>query len=171
MWNAELYIASKGVDPEAQTAKTALKDAFGLTGLERLMRHEIWLIKTSFHQKEKAKQLAVFLAEKTSVFVNPNKHVYAVSLSKTSRLNADIPALKSFQAHLYVHSPEDAKPELAMEHLKKIYKISLKGLEKGVLWSVQLREEASSPETLTALMNRLGAGFFANKHYQQYSVL
>lgn len=170
MWNAELYIASKGVDPEAQTAKTALIDAFGMANLKRLMRHDVWVIRTPFSQKEKAKKLALFLAEKTSAFVNPNKHVYAVALSKTPRPNADIPALRSFHAHLYVHSPEDAKPELAIEHLKKIYRISLKGLEKGVLWSVQLKEEVS-PGTLKALMNTVAARFFANKHYQKYFVL
>lgn len=171
MWNAELFIASKGVDPEAQTAKSALKDSLRLEHLDRLLRHDVWTIKTNLAQREKAKKLAAFLAEKTSVFVNPNKHVYDILLVNKPVLQTHFPRLSGFCGHIYVHNLEDAKPELAFEHLKNIYKISLKGLDKGVLWSVQLREDKRSPAQLRKILNQVAMTFFVNKHFQVYKII
>lgn len=171
MWNAELFIASKGVDPEAQTAKAALKDALHLETLDRLMRHDVWTVKTNFTQRGKAKKLAAFLAEKTSVFVNPNKHVYDILTVDKPVIYAELRRLSGYHGHIYVHNLEDAKPQFAMEHLKKIYGISLKGLEKGVLWSVHLKEDKQSPAQLRKILNQVAMTFFVNKHFQTYKII
>lgn len=170
MWNAELFIASKGVDPEAQTAAFALKDSLHFHSLGRLLRHDVWIIKTNFAQREKAKKLAAFLAEKTSVFVNPNKHVHDLLLVNKPVLQTHVPRLSGFHGHIYVHNFTDAKPQLALEHIKKIYKISLKGLVKGVLWSVQLRGDKHSPAEIKKILNQVALTFFVNKHFQAYKI-
>ena len=61
MWNAELFIASKGMDPEAQTAAFALKDSLDFHSLDRLFRHDVWLIKTNFAHPQKTKKISLFL--------------------------------------------------------------------------------------------------------------
>ncbi len=77
MWQVELCVQLKTYDLSALTAKQTLWE-MGYKKLTDIFRQDYYLFNIPKETKEEAESIVKSLAEKTPLFVNPNKHIYYI---------------------------------------------------------------------------------------------
>ena len=82
MWQIELCVQLKTYDLSALTAKQTLWE-MGYKKLTNIFRQDYYLFNISAKTKEEAESIVKSLAEKTPLFVNPNKHTYCIRSQKS----------------------------------------------------------------------------------------
>jgi phosphoribosylformylglycinamidine (FGAM) synthase PurS component len=163
----ELTVSLKIPDVTALTARRALQGPMGYGAeLADLRRADWWRLQLEAADDEAALALARALAEQTNVFVNPNKHVFQVSLHAGVR--ASRPGVVTVGVLTGFH--DEAKAALALEALQGRlgYGEQVRGLELGTLWTFHLR--TAEPAQARALAERMtvshhrDSGLLVNPH-------
>jgi len=173
MQSVELLVKLKIPDVTALTAAGALRRRMGYEdALLSLTRADYYRLELGTEDAGEALSLARDLAEKTNVFVNPNKHVYELRAG-----SKDIAAARDgYRVQVLVTDPLDGSAEGALAALQGRlgYGGRVTGLVKGVLWTLDLAcdsaEEARRIASDIAVTRSREQGLLMNPHFQECRV-
>lgn len=174
MESVELLVRLKIPDVTALTAAGALRRRMGYAEvLKSLKRADYFRLQLNVADSAAAIELATELAEKTNVFVNPNKHVYEV---RAGSHQAVAESDGRHVVHVLVTDPTDGSAEGALSALQGRlgYGERVTGLVKGVLWSLELAcESRARAEELAreiAVTTARDQGLLLNPHFQECEI-
>jgi phosphoribosylformylglycinamidine (FGAM) synthase PurS component len=181
VYDIELFVRLKIPDVVAITARTTLQRRMGYgETLKALRREDFWKITVEASSLAAAKRLAVELAEKTSVFVNPNKHAYSFEVRQAGahdRSKAPTSRDGLWDVRVLVTADDDAEASLTLDTLQNRlgYGDAVRNVERGTLWTLTLAAESADAargiaEDIT-VTRRVDAGLLANPHFQGYEIL
>lgn len=171
MQTVRLLVRLKIPDVTALTAANALRRSMGYSQLKELKRADYYCLELNADTPEQAIALAQELAEKTNLFVNPNKHVYEVWTSREEKAPA-----QGKLAQVLVTDPNDGSAQgmLAALQGRLGYGDQVAGLTKGLLWTMALEvdceEEARRLAGEMAETKSLDKGLLVNPHFQEFEV-
>ncbi len=171
MHDVALLVRLKIPDVTALTAANALRRSLGYTQLKALTRADYYRLSLNTETPAAALDLARELAEKTNLFVNPNKHVYELH----EQLDAG-DAADGHIARVLVTDPHDGSAEgmLAALQGRLGYGDRVAGITKGLLWTLHLDcadvEEARRLAAEMAETKSLEQGLLVNPHFQDFEV-
>ena len=171
MQTAAILVRLKIPDVTALTAANALRRSMGYTQLKELRRADYYRLELAVDTPEQAVALASELAEKTNLFVNPNKHVYEIWTAREEQAPA-----QGQLAHVLVTDPNDggAQGILAALQGRLGYGGKVTGVTKGLLWTMVLDtddpEEARRLAAEMAETKSLSQGLLVNPHFQEFEV-
>lgn len=171
MQSVAILVRLKIPDVTALTASNALRRSMGYKQLKELRRADYYRLELAVDTPEQAVALASELAEKTNLFVNPNKHVYEVWTSREEKAPA-----QGQLAHVLVTDPNDGSAQGMLAALKGRlgYGDKVTGVTKGLLWTMVLDtedpEEARRLASEMAETKSLGQGLLVNPHFQEFEV-
>lgn len=171
MQTVAILVRLKIPDVTALTAANALRRSMGYSQLKELRRADYYRLELAVETEAEAVALARELAEKTNLFVNPNKHVYDLLTTSTD----EAPAAGQL-AHLLVTDPNDGSAQgmLAALQGRLGYGDKVTGLTKGLLWTMVLDTddpaEARRLATEMAETKSLDKGLLVNPHFQEFEV-
>jgi phosphoribosylformylglycinamidine (FGAM) synthase PurS component len=172
-YQIELFVKLKIPDVTASTARNTLQRRLGYADVLRdLQREDYWDLTVEAESEDAARALGVELAERTNVFVNPNKHTYRLNVrcpqeSKEREVggvrNADgghdlttspphhltVPPLSPGEpvpVRVLTGFLGDASASLTQDALQGRlgYGQVIQGVERGTLWTLTLN--ADSPD-------------------------
>lgn len=187
MYIIELLIKLKMEDLTAVTAKRTLSKDMGYAGiLENLSREDYWKIEVEAENLEEAGNLGRELAEKRKIFVNPNKHTCTMAVNSQSMADGkEVSILRRKEGVIekglgevraLVKYRQDEGAILAEETLRNTlgYGNVIKGVERGVLWTLLLRVdkkgEARELAREIVLTRNMDKGLLVNPHSQGYEI-
>ncbi len=187
MYIIELLIKLKIEDVTAVTAKRTLTKDMGYAGiLESLSREDYWKMEVEAESLEEAGNLGRELAEKRKIFVNPNKHTCTIAANNESMAEDEqVSVLRKKEGVIekglrevkaLVKYRQDEGAILAAETLRNTlgYGNVIKGVERGVLWTLLLRAgkkgEARELAREIVLTRNMDKGLLANPHSQDYEI-
>lgn len=171
MQDVALLVRLKIPDVTALTAANALRRSLGYRQLIALTRADYYRLSLQVDCPEAALELARELAEKTNLFVNPNKHVYELYQKLAAGDTTD-----GHVARVLVTDPHDGSAEgmLAALQGRLGYGDRIEGIEKGLLWTMHLDcatiEEARTLAQEMAETKSLEQGLLVNPHFQDFEV-
>lgn len=171
MQTVSILVRLKIPDVTALTAANALRRSMGYAQLRELKRADYYRLNLAVDSAEEAVALAQELAEKTNLFVNPNKHVYEVWTSREEPAPA-----QGKLAHVLVTDPNDGSAQgmLAALQGRLGYGGKVAGVTKGLLWTMLIdTEEAEEARRLAGEMaetKSLEKGLLVNPHFQEFEV-
>ena len=171
MQTVAILVRLKIPDVTALTASNALRRSMGYSQLKELGRADYYRLELAADTQEQAIALARELAEKTNLFVNPNKHVYEVWTSREEKAPA-----QGKLAHVLVTAPNDGSAQgmLAALQGRLGYGDRVTGLTKGLLWTMVLdTEDEAEAKRLASEMaetRSLDKGLLVNPHFQEFEV-
>lgn len=171
MQTVGLLVRLKIPDVTALTAANALRRSMGYKQLRELKRADYYRLELAVDTEEEALALARELAEKTNLFVNPNKHVYEVWTTREEE-----PPAEGQVAHVLVTDPHDGSAEGMLVALQGRlgYGDKVQGLTKGLLWTMVLdTDDPAEAKRLAAEMaetKSLDMGLLVNPHFQEFDV-
>jgi hypothetical protein len=162
-------------DTTAQTATDTLRHDLGLGDrLGGLTRKEVWLLRLETAEREEALAITRALAAETKLFVNPNKHRFAVRYLSLQVTPPDPEPLETggYRFCFVVRFRDDTRGAMAREALQGLYHVGKEvvTIDAGMWWELVLRE--TSAEEAAATFERLllardaETGLFANPHSQ-----
>ncbi len=174
MQSVELLVRLKIPDVTALTAAGALRRRMGYEGtLRALRRADYYRMGLAVADDAAARELATRLAEKTNLFVNPNKHVYEL------RTGTHEPMRGREGHHLLqvlVTDSADGSAEGMLHALQGRlgYGSQVQDLLRGVLWSLEVtsqsRDEALALARDIAVTRTRSQGLLMNPHFQECEV-
>ena len=177
-YRIELFVKLKTNDTVALTARNTLEKDMGYEKIVRdLQREEYWLIHAACGDQREARWLAKELAEKTKIFVNPNKHTYHARVDGEGEVSEDPPGRGLQKVKVLTQYREDQKARLTLDTLQRTlgYGDKILGVERGTLWTLVLRaeglQEARRVAEEVALTRGIDSGLLANPHSQTYAIL
>jgi len=171
MKSVALLVRLKIPDVTALTAANALRRSMGYAQLRELRRADYYRLDLQVETEAEAVALAQELADKTNLFVNPNKHIYEVVTTRA----AAAPGAGQV-AQVLVTDPHDGSAEgmLAALQGRLGYGDRISGLTKGLLWTLLLDvADAAEARRLAAEMaetKSLEQGLLVNPHFQEFEV-
>lgn len=176
--DVELRVRLKIPDVTALTAKSALQRRLGhAEALADLERADYWRLSLEAQDEEAALALGAELAEKTNLFVNPNKHTYSVSPAGCAKAGArEAGSTPPFSINVLVTSPEDALGQSARAALQGRlgYAGRVLDVASGVLWTLTINaNDEAEAERLARQMTvteRIDQGLLVNPHYQDFAI-
>ncbi len=167
----ELLVKLKIPDVTALTAFGALRRRMGyadiLTGLSRA---DYYRLELEAPDEAAARPLAAELAEKTNLFVNPNKHIYELRTGP----EAALPVKEGRHGvQVLVTDPTDGSAQGALAALRRRlgYADQVSGLLKGVLWTLEI--VADTPQKARGIAEDIAVtrarhrGLLVNPHFQE----
>lgn len=173
MEQVELLVRLKIPDVTALTASGALRRRMGYgETLKSLKRADYYRFDVEAPDAASALALVSEIAEKTNLFVNPNKHVFEVR-SGGHEASAGSGAQV---AQVLVTDPGDGSAQGALEALagRLGYGESVRGLLRGVLWTLELdapdADIARRMAQEIAVTRRREQGLLMNPHFQECEV-
>jgi phosphoribosylformylglycinamidine (FGAM) synthase PurS component len=174
MTEVELLVRLKIPDVTALTAANSLRRRMGYADqLAALRRADYYRLGLNADPPENAVALAKELAERTNLFVNPNKHVFEVRLpDETHAVGRD----GVYQVEVLVTDPNDGSAQGALAALRGRlgYGGKVTSLLRGVLWVLSLRacdlEHARRMAEDIAVTRRIDQGLLVNPHFQQFAI-
>lgn len=181
MYGIELFVRLKTTDLAALTAKNTLQRDMGYSKVLRdLKREDYWLISVECKTKEEAKELADELANKTKIFVNPNKHTYTIRIrendAKIREKKRDIDK-GLYDIGVLVSYNEDSKACLTKDTLCKTlgYGDRVSDVKTGIIWRlvIDAEDEKKAKEMASEIVvtKELKKGLLINPHSQSYKIL
>ena len=171
MQEVALLVRLKIPDVTALTAANALRRSLGYTQLKSLLRADYYRLRLNVDTPAAALALAHELAEKTNLFVNPNKHVFEVLTDPRAVAGGD-----GHVARVLVTDPHDGSAEgmLAALQGRLGYGDRVQGVTRGVLWTLTLdcasADEAKALAAAMAETRSLEEGLLVNPHFQEFEV-
>jgi len=172
----ELLVRLKIPDVTALTAANALRRRMGYAGvLGGLQRADYYRLTVAPAAPAEAQALVRELAERTNVFVNPNKDVYEVRLPRAGG-GGEAAAVDGFPVEVLVTDPADGSAEGALAALRDRlgYRDRVLALLRGTLWTLRLRtptaDEALRLAREIAVTERIDRGLLMNPHFQECSI-
>ncbi len=174
MITVELVVGLKIPDVTALTAANAIRRRLGYADvLEVLERADYYRLALDVTDREAAEALVREMAERTNLFVNPNKHTYDVRFPEDrTGVGAED---GRFVVNVLVTSPDDGTGAdiAALLHSHHGYP-QVESVETGVLWTMHLvaESEARAREIAEdiAVTRSQGQGILMNPHFQEYEV-
>ncbi|MDI6752652.1 MAG: phosphoribosylformylglycinamidine synthase subunit PurS [bacterium] len=154
MWQIELCVQLKTYDLSALTAKQTLWE-MGYKKLTNIFRQDYYLFNIPKETKEEAESIVKSLAEKTPLFVNPNKHTYYIRNSKLKIQNSKF-------EEVLVWYREDVRRKMLLDSLKS-FGYSVEDILCGVLWQIEIGDRNICQEIVERLL--------VNPHSQGYRIL
>jgi|YNPNPStandDraft_1061719.scaffolds.fasta_scaffold23841_2 phosphoribosylformylglycinamidine (FGAM) synthase PurS component len=147
-YQIELTVKLKIPDVTAITARNTLQRRLGYAHVLRdLQREDYWALTVQAEDEAQAWELGTELAERTNVFVNPNKHTYRLNvrpLQPGGDLEGGVPPSLTPQEPLSVRVLTgflgDASASLTQEALQGRlgYGQVIQAVERGTLWTLIL---------------------------------
>jgi phosphoribosylformylglycinamidine (FGAM) synthase PurS component len=171
MQTVAILVRLKIPDVTALTAANALRRSMGYSQLKELKRADYYRLDLAVDTQEQALALAEELAEKTNLFVNPNKHVYELSTKRDEGAPAEGKA-----AHVLVTDPNDGSAQGMLAALKGRlgYGDKVAGVTKGLLWTMvyDVADEAEAKRLASEMAETksLEKGLLVNPHFQEFEV-
>lgn len=166
-------------DAVAATADYTLRHDMGYEGvLCNVQREDFWCVALDdTGSTANIESMMKDLAEKTRVFVNPNKHRYSIKSEGSIRTEADPEKTGRYRVPVLVRSIEDRAGENALKTLHALYQVgkTVRAIESGVLWTLDIQagseEEARGIAEKIAVTRTRLEGLLANPHYESVKVL
>jgi phosphoribosylformylglycinamidine (FGAM) synthase PurS component len=175
MVEVELLVKLKIPDVTALTAANSLRRRMGYAEqLVAMERADYYRLGLNVSSKEEARALATELAERTNLFVNPNKHIYELRLPEEQEARSA--KAGAFPIEVLVTDPNDGSAQGALSALRGRlgYGDKVTSLLKGVLWVLSLRapsrDQAHALAEEIALTRRIDQGLLVNPHFQQCEI-
>ena len=170
----ELLVRLKIPDVTALTAAGALRRRMGYEEvLKGLKRADYYRLELRAPDADGALELAGELADKTNLFVNPNKDVYELRPGTREPM----PRTDGHQVvQVLVTDPLDGSAEGALSALRGRlgYGDRVEGILKGVLWTLELacdsHGEAKQIAEEIAVTRTRGRGLLMNPHFQECEI-
>lgn len=175
----ELIVSLRVPDVVAATAFRALKDRLGFSaGLHGLRRHDYHLFEITDGDRARAEGLARALIERTTMFVNPNKHSYSIKLDDRDL----VPGMTFPEPPAGVHAvsvlvlPLEEDDSDSLDFLRrKLNEPAVSKVTSGVLWELLIRagsrEEAEATARDITVARERTRGLLLNPHYQRYELI
>jgi len=176
MVSVELMVRLKIPDVTALTAANALRRRLGYAdALKQLKRADYYRLDLAAHDADAALELGKDLAERTNLFVNPNKHIYELKVlqprgQQVAREDGN------FVVTVLVTDPADGSGRgmLAALQGRLGYQDRVQGLLRGTLWTIVLAaddpQQARQAAEDIAVTRSQDQGLLMNPHYQQYEI-
>jgi phosphoribosylformylglycinamidine (FGAM) synthase PurS component len=170
----ELLVTLKIPDVTAATARQALQRRLGYAALlADLRRADWWRIEVEADSAQAALALGQELAERTNLFVNPNKHRYTCQTAWTPEPAGDGQTTVGVVTGFH----DDASSELTAHALQGRlgYGGRVLSLDHGTCWSLVLNEP--DPAKAVALAEAMAVsrtrsdGLLANPHSQWWRIV
>jgi len=174
MYHVELLVRLKIPDVTALTASNSLRRRMGYAKvLTELKRADYYLFEIEAASDKAAVETVREIAEKTSLFVNPNKHAFEVHEQGKAPAAKGEPGV--FEVSVLVRDVEGDKGPGLCEALGKLgYGGNVKAVQAQTMWEMRIRaEDAEAAKKVAeeiAVTHSRGQGLLVNPHYQQYSV-
>ena len=170
MYKVELLVKLKIPDVTALTAANTLRRRLGYADiLERLDRADYYLFEVEAESEEQACAIVREIAERTTLFVNPNKHSFQVHLQAERQ---EIPRTNdAYEVRCLVRELDyDAALDILGQLSHTQWGEKIRGLQTGTLWILHLRastaEAAKKVAEEIAVTRSRGQGLLVNPHYQ-----
>ncbi|MGD9518498.1 MAG: hypothetical protein AB7W28_03195 [Armatimonadota bacterium] len=169
MHQIELLVRLKIPDVTALTTINVLRRRMGYAEiLDKLDRADYYLFEVEAASEEEACEIVRKLAAHTSLFANPNKHVFEVRPWRPNPRLSQHDGV--YEVNCFVRSLDfDPGPGLVAS-LHKIGQESVRSLTTGTLWTLHLRVEdeaqARSIADEIAVTRSRSRGILMNPHYQ-----
>jgi len=167
----ELLVRLKIPDVTALTAANALRRRLGYGEvLADLKRADHYLFTVEASSAEEAEALVRQIAQKTTLFVNPNKHVFETRVVTGEDTVTEREGI--YEVRCLVRDADFDPGEAMRQALGKLgFGDKITALQAGTLWILKLRA-ASASQALEiardiAITKSRSRGLFANPHYQQ----
>jgi hypothetical protein len=176
----ELVVSLRVPDVVAATALRALKERLDFDKtLHGLRRHDYHRLRIDNGDESRAQKLAYALIEKTTTFVNPNKHSYSIKLDDRYLVPVkSAPKLPDGvrNVRLLVLPDDDEDRTGAVNMLRrKLEEPAVSSLSSGVLWELFIRADddrrARNIALDIAVARERTKGLLLNPHYQRYEIL
>ena len=173
MITAELVVGLKIPDVTALTAANAIRRRLGYADeLQVLQRADYYRLTLDVADRDAAEGLVRRMAERTNLFVNPNKHTYEVRFPED---HAGAAEDGHYVVHVLVTSPDDTSGAETASSLQSHHGYpQVQGVETGVLWTMRLVADSEArareiAEDITVTRSQ-GQGILMNPHFQEYEV-
>lgn len=178
-YNIELLVKLKIADTVALTAKNTLQRDLGYESvLMDLQREECWVIQAEAENVQAAEEFGKELATVTKIFVNPNKHTYALRVSESVKPSPQERGEKeSYELRVIISYRQDEKAVSARDTLRNTYGYGdkIKDVGRSMLWKLILNaknpDDARKIAEEITLASGMDRGLLANPHSQTYLVL
>lgn len=170
-YQIELLVRLKIPDVTALTAANALRRRLGYADrLVDLKRADHYLFSVEASSAEEAEAFVCQLAQKTTLFVNPNKHVFETR--PVSGEQGVTGREETYEVRCLVRDADYDPGAPLLEALRKMgFGDRVTGLEAGTLWTLKVKaascEEALEMAREMAVTKSRNHGLFANPHYQE----
>ncbi len=173
MYQVELLVRLKIPDVTALTASNSLRRRMGYAKvMTELKRADYYLFEIDAASAEAAVEIVREIAEKTSLFVNPNKHAFEVREQGKANEEQAEPGL--FEISVLVRDVEGDKGPGLCEALGKLGYEKVKAVQAQTMWILKIRaddaEAAKKVAEEIAVTTSRSKGLLVNPHYQQYTV-
>lgn len=168
-----LTVSLKIPDNEARSALEAIRVKMGFAEAVRdLAREEVWEIDVESRSPDSAAAELRHIVGTTNLFANPNKHSYAISMSRASEVDLD-----PDEVAILVSDRENARGNSMTAAVRRLGADSVVGVRRWVRWRLSLtrppvREEPgllSLIESIAVAGSRDG-GLLCNPHIQEARV-
>ncbi len=172
----ELLVKLKIPDVTALTAASALRRRMGYAEvLHDLQRADYYALHLQVDSQQTALALAEELADKTNLFVNPNKHTYELRIA--GQRGAPVPEDGVWPVEVLVTDAEGAEAEDIQQalHERLGYVEQVQSVAQGTLWIMKL--SAPDAEAATQLAQQItitqarAEGLLINPHFQDWKIL
>ena len=172
----ELLVSLKIPDVTALTAASALRRRLGYAEvLQDLQRADYYVLHLRADSEPAALAIARELAEKTNLFVNPNKHTY--ELRTPGHQAEPVPENGVWPVEVLVTDAEGAEARDAEQALRERlgYAEEVESVGQGTLWTMKL--VAPDAEAATQLAEQItvtqarAEGLLVNPHFQTWQIL
>lgn len=174
IFDLHLFVKLKIPDVIAITAKNTLLKRMGYKDvLVDLKREEVWQIKIDAKNEEEAGKKGIEIAEKTNLFVNPNKHIYRLVIKDEKEKSKED---NFYNIRVLVNFLDDATAGMYLNALNNRlgYK-EVKDLKRGILWRLGIKAESYTRAKKIAeeivITKRRDKGLLLNPHFQSYKII
>ncbi len=177
MQTLELLVSLKIPDVTALTAASSIRRRLGYDEvLKELQRSDYYSLDLNTTDPQVANELAHELAEKTNLFVNPNKHSYEVR-SAQDRGGGPIQQEGLWRVEVLVTDAEGAQANDIQQALTQRlgYGEQVAAVRRGILWVLLLAadnadEAREIAEQITVTTAR-DQGMLVNPHFQAWEII
>jgi len=177
MQTVELLVSLKIPDVTALTAASSIRRRLGYDEvLKELRRSDYYSLDLNTTDPQAADRLAQELAEKTNLFVNPNKHSYEV---RSPQQHSARPSQQEglWRVEVLVTDAEGAEADDIQQALTQRlgYGGQVAAVRQGILWTLLLAADTSDQaqqiaEQITVTTAR-DQGMLVNPHFQAWEIL
>ncbi len=177
MQTIELLVSLKIPDVTALTAGSAIRRRLGYDQvLKELRRSDYYSLDLNADDPDAARLLARELANKTNLFVNPNKHSYEIC---SPQEHSGGPAQQDglWRVEVLVTPVEGAQaPEIEQALKERLdYGDQVAAVRQGILWMMLLAADSADEarriaESITVTTAR-DEGLLVNPHFQAWQIL
>jgi phosphoribosylformylglycinamidine (FGAM) synthase PurS component len=149
-YQIELFVKLKIPDVTAGTARNTLQRRLGYADVLRdLQREDYWALTVEAESEDAARAFGVELAERTNVFVNPNKHTYRLNVRSSQESeerevsSSPLPSGEPIPVRVLTGFLGDASASLTQDALQGRlgYGQVIQGVERGTLWTLTLNAD------------------------------